>query len=250
MAFSTHAPPLAERGFRVVPLIPRTKRPRFANWLNVATSDPETVERWSRQYGHCGVGLVPASQLVVDIDDPVPFHEYLAEREVTLPPTWTVATARGEHRWFALPGETSLPNTKIPGADVKVRGLLVGPGSTHPTGVVYRVIDDRPLAPAPEWLLSDLAERAARRQAVPQQGAVGGAAGGRKSDSRRVIGRVHAARAGERNDIAFWAFCRAADERDESYVSGVRDACAAIGLDDDEIETVERSARRRTGWTK
>lgn len=250
MAFSTDAPALAAQGFRVVPLLPRTKRPRFSQWLNLATSDPETVDRWARQHGHCGTGLVPREQLVVDADDPDRLREYLAERDVTLPATWTVATARGRHYWFTLPGELDAPNTTIPGADVKVRGLLVGPGSIHPSGVRYELVDDRPLAPAPDWLIELVAENAARRQAARSTGAVQGETTTRRSDPRRVVGRVHAAREGERNDIVFWAFCRASEERDERYMDAVREAAEEIGLDDDEIATVELSARRRTGWAK
>ena len=253
MAFRTEGPALAARGFRVVPVLPRTKRPKFAQWLQIATDDPETVARWARSYGHYGVGLVPREQLVVDVDDPDLFREYLAERDVTLPATFTVQTARGRHLWFSLPGELDVPNARVKGGDLKIKGMLVGPGSVHPSGIEYALVDDRDPVPAPEWLVLAMVENANRRQAVRPTGAGRSTADGieaKRSDPRRVVGRVHAATEGTRNDLTFWAMCRACDERDEAYVQLVREAAEDVGLGEDEIDNIERNARRSTGWSR
>ena len=110
---------------------------------------------------------------------------------------------------------------------------------------------DRDPAPAPEWLIVAMVENANRRQAVRPTGAGRSTIPGitaRRSDPRRVVGRVHAATEGTRNDLTYWAMCRACDERDEAYVRLVREAATDVGLDEDEIDNIERNARRSTGW--
>ena len=55
--------PLAERGFRVFPLIPRSKRPLptpgDADHFDVATTDPEQIEQWATRAPNANVGLSP-----------------------------------------------------------------------------------------------------------------------------------------------------------------------------------------------
>ena len=65
-----HALAYAERGICVVPLRPFEKKPAIRNWPELATSDPDRIERWSRAFPEANLGIVPGkSKLAVfDVD--------------------------------------------------------------------------------------------------------------------------------------------------------------------------------------
>ena len=126
----------ANLGFRVVPLLPRGKEPLDRRWPDVALDDVEAVvSRWE---GHpdanhgvlCGEGYVVLDSDSARAED--------ALRELSLPPTPTVRTDRGFHRYFK--GHTrgsslldGLPKVELRGE----RQYAVGAGSIHPSGREY-----------------------------------------------------------------------------------------------------------------
>jgi putative DNA primase/helicase len=152
----------ARLGFRVFPVTPRGKKPLRKDWQSSATTDLAAVEAtWAEEPDAnigvaCGGGLI-----VVDTDSDA---GEAAMRALGLPPTPTVRTANGRHRYFNGNGRnrTSL----LPGVDVRGDGgFVVGAGSRHPSGVVYEW-EVSPLevvrAPAPPALIALLSKRAAR----------------------------------------------------------------------------------------
>ena len=56
-----------------------------------------------------------------------------------LPMPFMVKTARGAHVYITLP--TGGNNQKRRGVDVKIHGYVVGPGSVHPSGVIYTAMN-------------------------------------------------------------------------------------------------------------
>lgn len=94
------------------------------------------------------------------------------------PETYTVATPRGAHLYFAHPGfnvSNSVGNKGglAPGIDIRGDGgFVAGPGSPHKSGGVYSLAVDIAPAPAPDWLLTWLRSRPASTVAQSYPGDV------------------------------------------------------------------------------
>jgi hypothetical protein len=226
----------AARGWAVFPLWPGSKRPAIRGWQQHATTEPGILAVWwGRRPYNVGVACGPSGLLVVDIDDPA------AEPE-GLPPTYTVSTPRGEHRYYSTDlGRPGLSSAGVLGSHVDTRGVggyVVAAGSILRGAVgpgFYRVRVPAAVAPAPSWLLETLESR--RREAGP---------GSRLPAGRRSApallaaeaGRVSVAAPGSRNTTLFTAALRlgrlvAAGVLDESAVgAALADACAVhVGRD-------------------
>ena len=81
----------------------------------------------------------------------------LIEKLGDVPPTLTVRSARGRHYYFQWPGFPVPSPCGVIAEHVDIRGdgaMVIGPGSTHKTGVQYILEKDLPPAPLPEWLLT------------------------------------------------------------------------------------------------
>lgn len=108
----------------------------------------------------CGYGIATGARsglFVVDIDGPD--AATVLETFGEIPETFTVESPRqggGWHLWYRAPSFSVATSAGVlaPGVDVRGDGgFVVAPGSPHKSGGMYRVVDDRPLAPAPAWLL-------------------------------------------------------------------------------------------------
>src|SRR5699024_10044636 len=127
----------------------------FTGWAYVASRNPLQIREWSRDYPLANVGVVLREHLVVDVDDQAEFDAWLDGR--VLPRTMTVLTGRGRHHYYTLPGRAEgLRNARVSGADLKVSGLVVAPGSLHPSGVRYRLASPRTMTDAPDWLIEQV----------------------------------------------------------------------------------------------
>ena len=241
-----HAARLAQMGLYVVPVVPRTKCPMFPGWVQCATRDRAQIRQWATEYPNANVGVVLREHLVVDVDDQAEFDAWLDGR--ALPRTMSVLTGRGRHHYYTLPGlAEGLRTARVPGADLKVSGLVVGPGSIHPTGETYRLSSARAMCEAPDWLIE---------QVVPEP--TPGAEPRRDREQRwgqawpvdrqlRVVSVVWGASEGERNAKTFWCFCEVfrsglVNADLERFQFRVWEAALAKGLEPDEIATCERSA--------
>ena len=106
---------------------------------------------------HCGKsGLV-----VVDEDQLGEFKRYADEHGVKIPRTLVVATARGRHYYFLARADHPLGNEEgaFGNYAINIRagnGYVVGPGSVHETGVVYRIEVAEPPAPIPDWVIDGI----------------------------------------------------------------------------------------------
>lgn len=186
----------AERGWTVVPLYgfrdgrctcsdPSCtqsigKHPRIKDWVQQASTEPEIIRAWWRQWPESNLGIVTGGRsgfVALDIDPRNGGNESL-ERLVReygpLPETVESLTGGGgRHLLFQDP---CLPVRKrvglLPGVDLCAEGAqIVAPPSAHRSGRSYawdlaHHPDDTPLAPAPGWLV-ELARKTAKHSAAP-----------------------------------------------------------------------------------
>jgi putative DNA primase/helicase len=133
-ALASAALAYASRGWPVFPCNPEHKRPLTEHGVKDASTDPEMICRWWKQWPKAMIGLAcgrAAGMFVVDFDvedDPSGeklaglFRALVTELELgELPPTWEVITPRGgRHLYYAWPAV---------GEPVGNRGGLLGKGS-------------------------------------------------------------------------------------------------------------------------
>ncbi|MFG2131510.1 bifunctional DNA primase/polymerase [Streptomyces sp. NPDC048751] len=192
----------ARRGWHVIPLRQRDKRPaghaeKYCPGTGRCTDGHKTPEErattdqdllvaaWTHQPYNVGIATGPSGLLVIDLDtlkpqepkgtpDGVTNFASLCERaEQAVPSTYRVRTARGgEHLYFTQPPGARLHNTAGRLAKkIDTRGwggYVVAAGSATPDGT-YTVLDDRPPIVLPNWLHDALKppQRSAQATAVP-----------------------------------------------------------------------------------
>ena len=153
-------------GFSVIPVKRQGKLPA-GSWKRFQTARAAfaDVQNWAAQDINCGIVTGAVSGIfVLDLDSEAALAE--AERR-GLPTTVAARTANGHHLYFRHPGGMVKTCKGVPfeGADIRGDGgFVVGPGSVHPSGVVYEWEHspaDTAIAPAPRWLLDAIgAQRA------------------------------------------------------------------------------------------
>lgn len=136
---------LAERGFRVFPLVVDGRKPAVANWPERTSSDPAIVARfWSDDTGapkHYNIGIATGQGLVVLDFDCKNGKAGMATLDAwdgipgELPRSLRARTASGGvHVYLSAPENVDLRNTvdKLePGVDVRAyHGYVIAPGST------------------------------------------------------------------------------------------------------------------------
>jgi len=202
----------AERGWLVIPLHTSTaigcscgrsdcespgKHPRTVHGLKDASRDVNMIGEWWRRWPAANVGVLTGAEsgiLVLDLDGE-PALQTLIEFESKgwrLPDTCTVVTGRGAHLYFQYPAGFAIHNSagKIGlGLDIRGEGgYVVAAPSIHASGARYR-IDDSPVLPMPEWLLSFIQEpQAAReRESAPAAETIASVSIGKGSRTNRLV---------------------------------------------------------------
>ena len=170
--FLERALPLAERGFRVFPLIPRQKRPVAMqgeyDHFDVATTDEEQIRAWSAQEPNANVGIAPDEIFCfLETDDERALKEACAD---ITPEVWdTTRVSARDNRCYYIFRQTM--RTKRAGNMTATREgqdnlfefkqhrcYVTGPGSLHPkTGMPYEV-EWRPIPVLHDVLLNRLCE--------------------------------------------------------------------------------------------
>lgn len=165
-----HALAYAARGWSVIPIEARGKRPLVA-WLEFQSrrAMPEEIATWYGRWPEANVGIVTgrvSGLVVVDIDARHDGASSLAALESEHGPVARTVQAAtgggGRHCYFAHPGG-AVPNRVglAPGIDLRGDGgCVVAPPSIHPSGRRYAWMpgcgpDEVPLAPAPDWIRSE-----------------------------------------------------------------------------------------------
>jgi hypothetical protein len=149
---------LAAIGLSVLPCIYCQKEPATKRGFYDATTNPATIKRWfggNHPYNLAVRTGLASGAWVVDVDNPESLAA-LENQHGPLPVTRQSQSSRGLHFWFRTTGfPIPSSNGRVAlGIDVKAEGgYIIVPASIHPTGVVYRWVNDAPLAEAPSWLL-------------------------------------------------------------------------------------------------
>jgi Bifunctional DNA primase/polymerase, N-terminal len=170
----------ASMGLRVLPIRPVSKAPMLNDWPTRATTDSDTIRGWWARAPQAGVGITMGWQpdgttiICVDIDNHNPAElgadtiRDLEDAYGPLPDTWTAITwSGGQHQLFTVSNGLGIRNDagKLLGPGVDIRGdggqIVVDP-TIHPCGRPYvweTAPWDRPIAPAPGWLIALLTVR-------------------------------------------------------------------------------------------
>jgi hypothetical protein len=159
----------AQRGWRVVPILPGTKRPALNQWQDAATTSTAQINQWWKgSQSSCGVGIATGKQSgiwVLDIDDRDALYE-LEREHGELPATLTSITGSGgEHQIYKWPADgRTIHNSAsgfAPGIDVRGEGgQIVAPPTIHPNGNPYEWDEQcDTIANAPEWLLNLICDK-------------------------------------------------------------------------------------------
>jgi hypothetical protein len=157
------------RGWSILPLRPRDKRP-LIRWESLQAARPSDadVAGWFRRWPDANVGIVTgeiSNLIVLDVD---PKHggdsslECLERTFGRLPVTVESRTGGGgRHLYFTHPGHLVRNRVGIAqGIDLRGDGgYIVAPPSIHPSGGRYawlpgRSPEELPLAALPRWLLT------------------------------------------------------------------------------------------------
>ena len=135
------------RGWSLIPLRARDKRPAVSSWTEYQKRPAEyaQLERWFNRPDPLNVGIVTGAVsgiFVIDLDSPEAIN-WAAEH---LPPCeLRVRTAKGLHLYYPYSADRPMRNKvratsqgKTLDLDVRASGgFVVGPGSVHPSGFVY-----------------------------------------------------------------------------------------------------------------
>jgi hypothetical protein len=161
---------LAQRGFHVLPLIARTKKPIVFGGCNAGTRDHEQIALWWKRNPDANIGIDcgHTNLIVMDADHGLTcLEDFIAWRDRNgLPATYSVRSGRrfkedgspefGVQMYYR--GSCSCRTWMLDGCtgDFKSKGgLVVAPPSIHPDGgEAYEVLLDLPLVSCPEFILS------------------------------------------------------------------------------------------------
>lgn len=199
--------PLIERGIPIIPLKPKSKNPATEHAAKDATTDRELIESWNRQNKNFNVGAVatPSTFWMLDDDRGDLAKRIESETEHEYPVTYTVKSRKGFHYYFKqTPASLKMGNLRCADKHGEIFSArvdnmyVVGAGSIHPGGGAYDVINDAPIADAPDWLIEWLEDQA-KHSARPTltSGADGGDGdvaiheGGRDNFLFRTACRLH-----------------------------------------------------------
>jgi hypothetical protein len=242
----------AARGIAVFPVAVREledgtleKKPTVS-WRDEATVLRAQVRTWWAPHPDCvvGIDLDRAGLFVVDLDrhpgapDGIAgFRSLRGNNPIPLVPVTITATG-GRHLFFRNTERLTNARGDLPaGIDVRgVGGFVVAPGSAW-KNYVWRtrpkcpqLIDVYPdVPPPPDWLL-----RVVRpRQQANNRSACNSSNGGLRALCVRVLN----AREGERNNILFWAACRAREEGGSDFAQDMLlEAARRVGLPEKEAK--------------
>ena len=157
-----------KRGWSVIPLRPKDKKPAIPSWepYQKSHATEEQIRRWWGEDPSCNIGVVTGAVsdlIVLDVDGP---QGREAVKNLPLPPTPTVETGKGWHYYFKHPGGQVVNAVGfLPHVDLRGDGgYVVAPPSIHPSGRQYAWTyglspDDVELAPLPAWVLEKLGAR-------------------------------------------------------------------------------------------
>jgi hypothetical protein len=136
----------------------RGKHPCVAFSEKATTKEQVIRAYWSHGLRNIGINCGKSGLVVVDEDHLGEFKRYADEHGVKIPRTLVVATAKGRHYYFLANEDRPLGNQEgaFQNYSINIRAgnaYVVGPGSVHETGVVYRIEVPEPPVPIVDWVI-------------------------------------------------------------------------------------------------
>jgi hypothetical protein len=199
-----------ERGWSIIPLEPRGKRP-LVSWRDyqIRRPSPDELDEWFAEDGpNLGIVTGEISGLaVLDIDstDALKFAmSYREGRGLGEQTTPMATTGKGYHVYYTYPkGLRNLQaDPNWPGIDLRAEGgYVVAPPSLHASGRQYQWELDwrQPLAPMPQWMI---------RPGAPQQHHTRGLPVGEGKRNMTLASFAGACFAVNLDFATTWALCR------------------------------------------
>lgn len=194
----------AARGWRVLPVEPRGKKPILFDWPNAATTDPAIIREWWNRTPDANVGIATGTASGVEVADE---DQAGALARFAVPLTVEARTPKGRHLYFPTNGAPLRNRVRaLDGVDVRSDGgFVVAPPSIHATGTRYTwtcAPGTVPLAEMPAALRAALMGTTKPLSAIPKSPAsvaprIADAYGRRALEDE--VSRVRAAPVGERN---------------------------------------------------
>jgi putative DNA primase/helicase len=151
------------KGFSIIPLKPKSKKPAIESWKEFQGRRPteEEIRQWFDNRSKNNIGIVTgriSGIAVIDFDSPAAIQ---FAKDQAFPPTPTARTGNGFHGYFQYREGTRnfQKRDDLPGLDLRGDGgYVVGPPSIHESGRAYtwlpgQSLEDLPLAPLPEIIL-------------------------------------------------------------------------------------------------
>ena len=243
----------ARLGWRVFPVVPGGKRPIYKGWQRDATTDPDLIARYWRSEPGPNIGIICGEGFVafdIEADHLPALSTWMRGRGYRLPETPEARTGRGGiHVLVAsfVEGGRALRLDGVRIGELKGRGgfIVACPSRTSGTYGWLRSPADVGVAEAPDWLRSLARDGSPApapsidTDALTPSRAVALAAG-----LYRVVAE---AAAGERNDVLFWASCRAAEHGlEQAAVTDILLSAARLaGLPEREARATIRSGLAR-----
>lgn len=142
----------ALNGIATVPIVYKTKIPGLS-WSEYKEKLPSADEllKWFGGSSLVNYGVVVGwnKLVVLDFDNIDMFHKwYLWGNDQdessavykVIDSAFMVQSARGMHVYVAI--DEPLRNMSINGLDIKANGMVLGPGSTHPSGAIYKAMNN------------------------------------------------------------------------------------------------------------
>lgn len=158
-SFRDIALPLAQRGIKVIPVRPLSKRGVLQDQFKYATTSAEQIERWHAENPDYNVGCVgtPDGIAILDCDVKGLMRRIEQETGHEFPKTLVVRSAgKGcAHIYFRqTDASRKLGNKKRAGLfDLQsVDKYVVGAGSRLENGKTYDIVKDAPISEFPDWL--------------------------------------------------------------------------------------------------
>jgi hypothetical protein len=173
MTFAERAGILLELGFPVIPVLPRQKAAFKNDWQNLATLDRDVIAQWNKENPNFNTGAVGKLDigLILDIDSGEIFQQ-LKRAGIELDSVHTFQVAGGKpspcgHYYFlhtersrALGNCYKAVYSRATGKQIRTEFELggnnyyvVGPGSIHPNGKQYTIVENSPPIPIPDALV-------------------------------------------------------------------------------------------------
>jgi putative DNA primase/helicase len=151
---------MMKQGFAVFPVVERSQKPAITEWQTRATTNLKMVLKYFEKHPKQNYGVLLGGEFfVLDVDGPEGEESLkrIEEADGPWPVTFTVETKRGRHLYYRAPPGFRVRNfvSRIAkGIDIRGEGgFVVGAGSTHPSGHIYKVLCQVEIAKSPVRLL-------------------------------------------------------------------------------------------------